>query len=51
MNNIQYNAAIKYLEKNSYRVNKSNAMFTIFFIGIISYFLVLYFIKITSCIR
>jgi hypothetical protein len=49
-NKIQYNAAVKYLEKNSYKINKTNFLFYFLFFGIFTYFIVLYILKITSCL-
>lgn len=50
-NKIQYNAAVKYLEKNSYRINKTNFLFYFSLFGIVTYFTVLYILKITSCLK
>jgi len=46
----QYNAAVKYLEKNSFRVNKSDFIFYITLTGIVGYFIVLYILKLSSCL-
>lgn len=47
---IQYNAAVKYIEKNTYRVNKSNVIFFLTIGGLASYFIILFFLKILSCL-
>jgi len=49
-NKIQYDAAVRYLEKNSYRINKTNMIFYLSLIGITSYFIILFFLKLTSCL-
>jgi len=49
--NKQYNAAVKYTERNAYRVSSSNGIFLTFIFGTVGYFLILFVYKITSCIR
>lgn len=45
MSRIQYNAAVKYLEKNTFRKIKANNIFTLFFLGITVYIIFLFIIK------
>ena len=52
MKNIeQYNAAVKYIEKNAYRVRLNDFIFYSLLLGISGYFIVLFSLKIISCIR
>lgn len=45
----QYNAAVKYLEKNSYRIARGDLIFTLVALCVIGYFTVLFVFKIISC--
>ena len=45
MNNIQYNAAKLYLEKNQYRIKKQNSNVLMWFLGLLFLVFVLYFLK------
>ena len=45
----QYNAAMDYLEKNEYRIKKSNSVFLVAMIGIVSFIMVQFLIKYYSC--
>ena len=47
----QYNAAIKYIERNSFRIKRFDSIFFLSVAGIILYFIGLYLFKIISCIR
>ena len=47
----QYNAAVKYIEKNAYRVRFNDFIFYALLLGISGYFIVLFSLKIISCIR
>lgn len=51
MSRKQYNAAVKYLEKNAYRIKRVDSIVAIGTIIGISYFVILYVYKILSCIR
>lgn len=50
-NREQYNAAVKYIEKNSYRIKLNDFIFYVSLLGITSYFTILFILKIISCIR
>lgn len=45
MSNIQYNAAVKYLEKNQYKLSLQNSRAIAWFLGIASLIVFFYFIK------
>jgi hypothetical protein len=45
----QYNAAMLYVQKNQYRVNKSNAIFIMSIMGITLFMVMQFFIKYYSC--
>ena len=46
----QYNAAMSYLEKNEYRIKKSNSIFFMTIIGIVSFIMVQFSIKYYNCL-
>lgn len=45
MNNIQHNAAVKYLENNQYRVNLQNSRALMWVLGIASLIVFFYVLK------
>lgn len=44
-NNIQYNAAVKYLEKNEFRIKQSNSKVLLFSLSIMGLFVFFYILK------
>lgn len=45
---IQYDAAVRYLEKNTTRKIKNTNIFAYIFIGIAIYFIILFFVNFSS---
>ena len=50
-NKIQYNAAVKYLEKREYKIKHTNGIFFSIIGLVVSYFLILFVYKLISCIH
>jgi len=48
-NKIQYNAAVKYLEKNNYRIKLRDSYILVGILLVLVYFVGLYIFKILSC--
>ena len=47
----QYNAAMLYVQKNQYRVNKSNAIFIMSIMGMTLFIMMQFVMKYYSCIN